>query len=34
VQKGESQEDVQYSETGEVGGDFSVPFMNTSFTIF
>jgi len=29
----ESQEDVHDSETGKVGGDFPVPYMNISFTI-
>jgi len=29
----ESQEDVQDSETGKVGGDFSLPYMNISFPI-
>jgi len=29
----ESQEDVHDSETGKVGGDFPIPYMNISFTI-
>jgi len=29
----ESQEDVQDSETGKVGGDFPLPYMNVSFPI-
>ena len=29
----ESQEDVHDSETGKVGCDFTVPYMNVSFTI-
>jgi len=28
-----SQEDVHDSETGKVGGDFPIPYMNISFTI-
>lgn len=29
----DSQEDVHDSETGKVGGDFPVPYMNVSFTM-
>jgi hypothetical protein len=33
VEINESQEDVQDSETGKVGGDFPLPYMNVSFPI-